>query len=227
MNAEIPLAKLAALLAAPARAAMVEALSAEGAKTAIELAAIADVQPQTASSHLAKLMDGGIVASDKHGRHRFYRIAGGHVSDVVEALNELLPAAAPTGSRPPNDLAIARTCYDHLAGRLGTTLADAMAARRYIRPDGMDFVLARAGENFLRGLGVDIDTARSQRRLFARRCLDWTERRYHLGGALGAALARRCFDAGWIRRGEDDRTVTVTAKGNRAFRADFGLSSKL
>ena len=125
----------------------------------------------------------------------------------------------------------ARTCYDHLAGQLGTAITDALIARRHIRPRGKDFVLATSGRACLAGLGVDIVAAQGRfratetpgRRLFARRCLDWTERRYHLGGALGAALARRCFEAGWLRRPDDDRVIRPTLKGARAFADHFGV----
>jgi DNA-binding transcriptional ArsR family regulator len=219
------MAALAGLLAAPARVRMLEALLAGGSRSAIDLAAIADVQPSTASSHLAKLVGLGLVVCEKHGRHRFYRVAGGQVGDVVEAIGELVPGGAPRPrARPRNEMEAARTCYDHLAGQLGTAITDAMVARRHIRPRGKDFVLAKSGRVFLAGLGVDIEAAQAQRRLFARRCLDWTERRYHLGGALGAALARHCFEAGWLRRPDDDRVIRATPKGARAFADHFGLA---
>lgn len=218
------LAAMATLLAAPARARMLEALLEEGPLPAIELAAIAGVQPQTASSHLAKLVDARLLAVDRLGRHRFYRIAGAQVSDVVEALNELLPGGGGPARRPPAEMALARTCYDHLAGRLGTALTAGMIARRHLRPRGKDFELTRAGRRFLAGLGIDVEAATRQRRFFARRCLDWTERRHHLGGALGAALAHHCFEARWIGRGERERTVRVTPAGALAFREHFGVA---
>ena len=228
------MAAMAGLLAAPARVRMLEALLAGGARSAIDLAAIADVQPSTASSHLAKLVGLGLVRCEKQGRHRFYRVAGGQVGDVVEAIGELIPGGelVPGGAvsgtrprvRPRNEMEAARTCYDHLAGQLGTAITDAMVARRHIRPRGKDFVLAKSGRAFLAELGVDVEAAQAQRRLFARRCLDWTERRYHLGGALGAALAHHCFDAGWLRRPDDDRVIRPTPKGARAFADHFGVA---
>ncbi len=223
------MAEMAGLLAAPARVRMLEALLAGGSRSAIDLAAIADVQPSTASSHLAKLVGLGLVTCEKQGRHRFYRVAGGQVGDVVEAIGELVPGGArpvaQSRARPRNEMEAARTCYDHLAGQLGTAITDALIARRHIRPRGKDFVLAKSGRAFLAGLGVDVAAARGQRRLFARRCLDWTERRYHLGGALGAALARRCFEAGWLRRPDDDRVIRPTPRGARAFADHFGVAA--
>ncbi len=218
------MASLAGLLAAPARMAMIEALLDGGRRSAIDLAVTADVQPQTASHHIAKLVGAKLVTCEKQGRHRFYRIASAQVGDLVESLGELVPSNRKSQRPPLSDLERARTCYDHLAGRLGTSLTEALVARKFLRPRGKDFVLTRAGKPFLADLGVDIDTARGQRRLFARRCLDWTERRHHLGGALGAALARRCFELGWVKRDHDDRTVEITAKGARAFAAQLGLS---
>ena len=224
MDVKYSMAGLAGLLAAPARMAMLEALLEGGRRAAIDLAVTADGQPQTASHHIAKLVEAGLVICEKQGRHRFYRIMNAQVGDVVETLGELVPSDRKSERPPLTDLELARTCYDHLAGRLGTSLTEALVARKFLRPQGKDFVLTRAGKPFLADLGVDIDTARGQRRLFARRCLDWTERRHHLGGALGAALARRCFELGWVRRDHDDRTVGITAKGARAFATHFGLS---
>ena len=224
------MANLAGLLAAPARVRMLEALLGGGARSAIDLAAIADVQPSTASSHLSKLVGVGLVSVEKHGRHRFYRVTGGRVGDLVEAIGELATGGGPAHSqarprtRPRSEMEAARTCYDHLAGRLGTALTDAMVQHRHIRVRGKDFQLTKAGEAFLKGLGVDVEGARGQRRLFARACLDWTERRYHLGGALGAALTRRCFEAGWVRRPDDDRVIRATSKGARAFADHFGVA---
>ena len=218
------MASLAGLLAAPARMAMIDALLEGGRRSAIDLAVTADVQPQTASHHIAKLVEAGLIACEKQGRHRFYRIANAQVGDIVETLGELLPLSRNAERPSLTDIERARTCYDHLAGRLGTSLTEALVARKVLRPRGKDFVLTRAGKPFLADLGLDIGAARRQRRLFARRCLDWTERRHHLGGALGAALARHCFEAGWVQRDHDDRTVGITAKGARAFAAQFGLS---
>ncbi len=223
MDAPVSLADLAALMAAPARARMLETLLEGEPLSAIELAVIGDVQPPTASSHLSKLVGAGLVTSKKQGRHRFFEAASAHVTDVVEGLNELIPDRAQPKSRAPKDLQMVRTCYDHLAGKLGTSLTDAMTANRYLSPQGKDFDLTAEGKTFFSDLGVDVEAAQRQRRLFARRCLDWTERRYHLGGALGAAFMVHCFDTGWIRHGDRKRGVRVTPHGSSLFRVYFRL----
>src|SRR5690606_9752140 len=183
-----------------------------------ELAFAAGVTPQTASSHLAKLTDAGLLAVEKQGRHRYYRLAGPAVAEALEPLSHLAP-----GSRVPErrqaqlrrvgELRLARFCYDHLAGRLGVALTDALIKRRFLRREESDFRLGPSGRAFLEELGVDVVAAEGQRRHFARCCLDWSERRPHLGGALGAALADQLLRRKWLRRDRTPRKAVVTALG--------------
>lgn len=228
-------ARIAALIGDPARANILKALMDGRARTAKELAHIAGVSAQTASGHLAKLVDGDLLAMAKQGRHRYFHLAN---SLVAEALERLMALA---GERPvpkhhhqariAADLRAARTCYDHLAGRLGVLLFDRMVATGSILPTGgnaEDFVVSAEGRQLFAQLGIDIDAladdgSRGRRRRFARACLDWSERSPHLAGALGAAVAERCFERGWLQRRRDSRAVTLTPAGATALAAIFGL----
>lgn len=225
-------AKIAALIGDPARANILRALMDGRARTAKELAHIAGVSAQTASGHLAKLVDGGLLAMAKQGRHRYFHLANSLVAEALESLMAL------AGERPvpkhhhqariAADLRAARTCYDHLAGKLGVLLFDRMVATGCILPagDAEDFIVSAEGRRLFRQLGIDIDalaTKTGQRRRFARACLDWSERSPHLAGALGAALAESCFQRGWLQRRRDSRAVSLTPAGAEALAGIFGL----
>ena len=188
------------------------------AQTATELAYHAGVSPQTASSHLAKLTDANLLTVEKQGRHRYYRLADPAIADALEPLSVLIdkkPRLPLHRSKLLEELRAARMCYDHLAGRLGVDLVQAMTAERYLLPGERDFELTAAGAAFFAQLDIDVGRARGQRRCFARQCLDWSERRHHLGGALGAALAARLLELKWLRR-DKGRKVTLTTAGERA-----------
>jgi DNA-binding transcriptional ArsR family regulator len=220
------LARFGALLADPARARIVAALLDGEALTATELAYQAGVSPATTSSHLARLTDGEILAVAVDGRQRHYRIANAGVAGVVEAVLGLGLDGAPAAVSAPHALEpirIARTCYDHLAGRLGVAVTRTLIRRHYLAPAGRDFQLTSSGETFLTRLGVDVAGARRQRRVFARQCLDWTERQPHLAGALGAALASRWLELRWAMRGRAGRHLVVTDRGRRALRRYFAV----
>jgi DNA-binding transcriptional ArsR family regulator len=228
MDAEPSIAAIAALVGDPARARMLTALMDGRARTAKELAYGAGVTPQTASSHLAKLVHGRLLAMERQSRHRYFRLAAPSVGHAVEALMAVAPPRPRvTGSAEPLDgLRLARTCYDHLAGRLGVRVTDAMVRRRLLKPAGRDFLLTASGARFLGRLGVDVEKTRRERRAFARQCLDWSERRAHLAGALGAAVARRCLDLRWMHPVGEERTLTLTPQGLRGLRTWFGVSWK-
>lgn len=233
MSVDPSFALFGALIGVPARANMMAALMDGRAQTASELAFVAGVTPQTASSHLAKLTEAGLLAVERQGRHRYYRLAGPAVADALEPLSHLAPARrAPERRRAQlrrvGELRQARFCYDHLAGRLGVALTDSLLKRRFLRREGDDFRLGPKGRAFLEGLGVDVAAAEAGRRHFARCCLDWSERRPHLGGALGAALADHLVQMKWLRRDRTPRKAVLTPQGEKALARHFpGLAGAL
>jgi DNA-binding transcriptional ArsR family regulator len=220
------MAGVAALLGDPTRALMLDALMDGRARPAGELARTAGIAPSTASEHLARLVAGRLLSVEPSGRERLYRLASADVADVLEALSRL-GSAAPVRSLRSADrrdaLHAARTCYDHLAGRLGVGVTDALVARDVLRPRDGSFELSEAGAVFLTEIGVDVDGARARKRVFARSCLDWSERRPHLAGALGAALADAALGQGWVRRRPNDRALDVTPAGAKALRERLGV----
>jgi DNA-binding transcriptional ArsR family regulator len=227
MTADVLMAEVAALVGDPARANILGALMGGRALTAGELVHVAGVSPQTTSGHLGKLADGRLITCVRQGRHRYYRLATSRVAEMLEGIMAVV-ADTPARHRPASKLddamRAARTCYDHFAGRLGVGLSDTLCERGHIAlADGGGEVTER-GVVFFREFGIDLAAARSRRRIFCRPCLDWTERRPHLGGSMGAALAQRCFDLGWIERMRESRAVLVTSKGRRGLSEVFGLS---
>ena len=227
MTADVRMAEVAALVGDPARANILAALMGGRALTAGELVYAAGVSPQTTSGHLGKLTEGRLIACVKQGRHRYYRIATPRVAEMLEGIMAVV-ADSPPRHRPPSKLddamRTARTCYDHFAGKLGVGLTDALCTRGHLElaDDGGEVI--DSGVAFFQEFGIDLSAARSRRRIFCRPCLDWTERRPHLGGSVGAALAQRCFDLGWLERMRDSRALLVTPKGRRGLSDLFGLS---
>jgi DNA-binding transcriptional ArsR family regulator len=213
---------LAALLADAGRMTMLWALMDGSARPAGELALVAGLSPSSASGHLARLVDGGVLAQEARGRHRYFRIATPEAAAAIEALasavlatQQARPRPVPVSRATPVPLRHARTCYDHMAGEIAVDLFDRMHARRWIRIDGSDVVLTDAGANGLAALGVDLDMARARRRRFACTCPDWSERKPHLGGALGAALLHTCLHAKWLEPASEPRALRVTPLGVR------------
>jgi DNA-binding transcriptional ArsR family regulator len=219
-------AAIAGLLGHPARSAMIDALMDGRALPASELARRAGVVPSTASEHLGRLVDGGLVAVTARGRHRFFGIRSATVATALEAFARICPSVPARSLRTSVEadaLRHARTCYDHLAGTLGVEVMAAMRQRRWLAPADGGYRLSRGGQAALEAAGVDVEGAARSRRTFARPCIDWTERRPHLAGALGAALTTAMLDRNWIRRREG-RGVAPTDAGCAAFRDVFGLS---
>lgn len=226
---DLAVARLASAIGEPARARMLYSLMEGRARTSTELALVADVTPATASTHLARLRHDALVRVVAQGRHRYYTLANAHVARVLESLNVL--AGAGRGrfvSSTPDHLRAARTCYDHIAGALGVALHDRLVTLEWIArrgaSDGPDaYDVTGAGTLALGKLGIDLDAARSSRRRFAYGCLDWSERRAHLGGAVGAALLDAALERRWVARERDSRALRVTPTGERAFARSFGV----
>jgi DNA-binding transcriptional ArsR family regulator len=224
MNEPDVIARVAALLADPARAQILLTLIDGSMRPAGELAFAANISAQSASAHLAKLVEGGLLALQPQGRHRYFQISGPEVASAVESLSSLsmaLPPRRPPGAAIPKSAPVqflhARTCYDHLAGEVAVQICAAMLKARWLRSEGRDLELTRLGHERLTALDVDLSAARSARRSFARACVDLTQRRSHIGGALGAALLEMYLARGWILRMRGSRAVSITPKGSQAF----------
>jgi DNA-binding transcriptional ArsR family regulator len=205
---------------------MLSALLDGRALTASELAFAARVTPQTASSHLAKLTEAGLISAVRGGRNRYFRLAS---PTIVEMLDRIVAVSLETRprhrplSRQARELSAARICYDHLAGRLGVDLTNFFTDHKYIVLGEEAAEITPAGNRFLTAFGIDLAALSSTRRHFCRLCLDWTERRPHIAGAIGAAITKRCFDLGWTERMKHSRAVIVTPLGERGFRERFGI----
>jgi DNA-binding transcriptional ArsR family regulator len=213
------LAEFGALLAEPARAAIVLALLDSRARPAGELAAIAGVGAPTASAHLKRLADAGLLDVVVQGRHRYFRLADDDVAHWIETLSLAAPRRWRDRTPTDRDLARARTCYRHLAGRLGVALFDRLRDARAIDLARDAVRLNRRGVALLRDAGFPLDAKVDLRRLDGRTCIDWTERRLHLSGALGTALAESLIDARWLTRRSETRALRMTARGRTGFAA--------
>jgi DNA-binding transcriptional ArsR family regulator len=226
-EAQPAVAEVAALVGNPARANILMALIDGRALTASELAYVAGVSPQTTSEHLAKLREANLLSLTKQGRHCYFRLGSPEVARMIESIM-VVAADGPRRYRPrwngDDQLRTARTCYDHIAGRLGVALTDALTRRKHIVLTEDGGMVTRAGEKHLSSFGIRLDDVRQGRRTFCRPCLDWSERRPHLGGALGAALANRCLDLDWIARIRHSRALKISAKGERGFKEAFGIT---
>jgi DNA-binding transcriptional ArsR family regulator len=217
------LAEIAALFGDPTRAAIVTSLWDGRARAAGELARGAGVTPATASEHLSRLVSGGVLRVEPCGRHRYFRIAGPGVADALETLAQLLsPRATSEADGASEPLARARMCYDHVAGRLGVSITKALLARRLLKWREQALTLSAPGRHWFGRLGVDVGALERGRRPLLRGCLDWTERREHLGGALGAALATHLLERDWVRRERGTRALLVTREGRSGLAGMLG-----
>jgi DNA-binding transcriptional ArsR family regulator len=245
MSGDADIARIGALVADPARARMLMALGDGRALAASVLADEAGVAASTASAHLAKLVDGGLLTVAQHGRHRYFALAGPQVGALIETLAGLAPPAPVSSLRQgtrAHAVRTARTCYDHLAGRLGTGLMGALLERGLLTGgDGTfdpetahsdrlsapgsdhDYRLTERGHDELGAFGVDFDGLAARPRPLIRYCVDWSEQRHHLAGSLGAALAARMLDLGWVSRARRGRAVYVTRAGSKGLAQTFGL----
>ena len=227
MSHDTNLAAVAALMADPARAAMLCALIDGQALPAGELAYASGVTPQTASSHLSRLTDGGLLSVEREGRHRYYRLAGPHVAQAMEQLGSIRPAGPvrrKAKSPAARRLQVARCCYDHLAGRLGVSVADALGDRGILVPDGdKKLSVTPDGLDWFAALGIDVEALKPGRHGIARQCLDWTERQHHVAGPLGKMLLQAFLDAGWLSKAPAPRLLEITRRGESEFRCRFGI----
>lgn len=218
------IARVAALIGDHARAEVLTALLADRALTATELAGIAGVTKQTISAHLSKLLEAGLVSVEHQGRHRYFRLAD---ADVAGLLESLMGVAFRTGAvrlrSSPREPALrkARVCYDHLAGVMGVLAYEALLTQRVLGVGQEGLRLTNTGKAWFDEFGIDASMLAKQRRAFCRPCLDWGERRNHLGGALGTAVLQRIEELGWARRSKDSRVIAFTPPGERAFRKTF------
>jgi DNA-binding transcriptional ArsR family regulator len=215
-------ARIARTIGDPSRLRMLTLLMEGRALTAKELAYGAGIEPATGSAHLRRLVGERLVSVRAQGRHRYFQIASLDVARCVESLLVIAPAVRVVPRSTPDPLCEERYCYDHLAGRLAVALTDALVESGAVEREGDAFVVTPSGEDSLAALGVDVSGAASKRRQFAPACMDWSERRDHIGGALGAALAQRFESARWVRRRPGTRAVVITPQGRRVFLEHFG-----
>lgn len=220
------IAGIASLIGDPARANMLTALMGGHALTASELATEAGITKQTASAHLAKLQDAAFIDVEKQGRHRYYRLSDHEVAQVLESLMGIAARRRPTRVRTgPKEPALrkARICYDHLAGELGVELFDELLRREYLTDKREEPAITSSGRSFFGEFGLDLEAMDRQRRPLCLKCLDWSVRRNHLAGGLGAAVLSRIYDLGWAERVDGTRIVAFSRPGEKAFRKHFGL----
>lgn len=216
---------VAALIADPTRADILLALMDGRAFPASELAAIAHVSPSTASHHLASLVQGGLVEVFVSGRHRYHRLAGPQVAELLESLGSIVVPPVRRLAPAAAGLAECRTCYDHLAGKLGVRLRKSLEVRGFILNEGDRFMPTPSGEQFLCEFGLDVSALTRGRRPQSKACLDWTERVPHIGGALGAVLFDRLVERGWLAKGDAPRSIVVTEIGKECLDRTFPLDA--
>ena len=225
MDVDLAVSRIASAIGEPARARILYSLMDGHARTSTELAIVARVSPSTASVHLTRLKDSHLITVSVQGKHRYYSLVGPGVARALEGLSVL--AGAPRSKFVPNTpprLRAARTCYDHMAGTLGVALHDRLQALSWL---SNTYELTSQGEKAFDSLGIDVDAIRALRRRFAGPCLDWSERRPHLGGALGAVLLKVALKKKWALQDLDSRALSLTKLGRRELEARFGVVSEL
>lgn len=227
MIAETDIAAVGALIGDRARASMLNALMGGEPMSAGELARVGGVSPSGATAHLRRLRDGGLVVDEAAGRQRVFRLSSPELAEALEALALVAPPLPVRGLREARALGAlkrARTCYDHLAGELGVAVTDALVEREMLERGDGGFAVTGAGRDWLGQLGLDLEALRRSRRSFARGCVDWTERRPHVAGSLGAGIAATFFTRGWVRRRPGGRAVVVTAAGAQWLERGLGVT---
>ncbi len=221
---ENSISRIAALIGEPVRARILWSLLDGRAYTARELAIGVDTSPQNLSMHLAKLLKAGLLAVEVQGRHRYYTFAREEVAYAIEAMANLVPPQA-AGQQEADEAPIkfCRTCYDHLAGKVGVLIMESLLRRKLISYQPEDLEVTPKGTAWLGEWGIDCEAVRHQRRSFVKPCLDWSERRHHLAGGLGAAILNKMMESHWLRRTAHSRAMVVTAKGQQALTTHFNI----
>jgi len=215
---------IASLIGEPVRAKILWTLMDGRAYTARELAIGVETTPQNLSMHLSKLLRAGLLSVEAQGRHRYYTFSRAEVADAIEAMANLVPAEEVVRKdMDAEPISYCRTCYDHLAGKVGVAIMEALLRQKLIVYRDKEMDVTSRGVEWFAELGIDCGEVRQQRRAFAKACLDWTERRHHLAGSLGAALLEKMLEAHWLRRTDRSRAVVLTARGRQALEAHFTI----
>lgn len=222
---DLNIAEVATMIGDPVRAKILWALLDGRAYTATELALVADTSPQNASIHLSKLVHSEFLVVAKQGRHRYYFFAGDHIAYAVEALANLVPPnrIKNYSENSKSGVNYCRTCYDHLAGRIGVLINEALIRRHLITATKNSYEISQQGMNWFSVIGIDVQRLREKKRVFAKPCLDWSERRYHLAGALGAALLDSMLTLDWIRKVKNSRAIVISSKGQKELSQKLGI----
>lgn len=226
MNGSPNVALVATLVSEASRAAILTALLDGRFHPASDLAYMAGIKPQTASFHLAKMIDANIVTVEKHGRHRYYGIRNQEVAQIMESLLSIAPPIEIKSFKHASEnkgLRFARTCYDHLAGNLGVQLTNSLMNMGVINEEKDDFYLTEIGEEFFKSFQINLEEVKKKRRSFSHKCLDWSERRHHLGGALGNALLDRLLELNWVERVPKTRAIKITSEGKNGLKEIFSI----
>ncbi|MFW0737192.1 ArsR/SmtB family transcription factor [Flavobacterium sp. T12S277] len=218
--------KAAGLIGDATRAAIMWALLDGRAFTATELSVAVNTSPQNMSMHLGKLLEANLLAVEKQGRHKYYRFSSKEVAYVVEAMANLIPkpeisSKKKTENYPP--IKYCRTCYDHLAGKIGVALADSLVEQKIIIENNNTFEISPEGEKWFSDFGINLEEAQKQKRIFLKPCLDWSERRNHIAGSVGTLLLNKMLEQDWIRRTKDSRAVIITGKGEKELLKNFKI----
>lgn len=218
------MAEIATLLGETSRATMLASMMDGRFHTASELAYMAAIKPQTASFHLAKLVDGKLVKVEKQGRHRYFQLAGEEIAQLLESFLAISPPPEVRSLKQSSQMKLlqdARTCYDHLAGKLGVQLTESLLNAGFLKLEEKQFVITAEGAQFFTDFGLDLDDLKRKRRSFSHACLDWSERRYHLAGSLGQGMLTHFLSLGWVTRVPSIRAIKVTEKGRAGFKEVF------
>jgi DNA-binding transcriptional ArsR family regulator len=228
MDVEEQFSHLASLIGEPARSKMLWSLLDGRAFTATELSLMADVSPQSGSMHLNKLVQAELLVVERQGRHRYYKFSSREVAYAIEAIANLLPAEKAVSKEnllANGHIKYCRSCYDHLAGRIGVAVTEGLLDRALIAPEGTQYIVTAPGLKWFTRLGIDIDELKTRRRAFAKQCLDWSERRHHIAGSLGAVLLEKMLDEDWIRKTKNSRAIVITSQGEKKLYELLGLTT--